>query len=258
MSTRRAKRRKGSWRTKLAWTLRLGLIASCLVLVGLTLVPSVLGYQRYVITGTSMTGTIDKGSIAYDRVVPVSKLRVGDVITYNPPPGSTATGSLVTHRLISMTKGDDGRVVYQTKGDHNAVPDPWVFHLDDPRQAVVAFRIPDAGYVLAALSIRWVRMTIVGVLAGLIVLRVGVALWAEAGAGRRDDGVAADADTLPADIEDADAPDADTVALEAARAAALLARIATNAAATSSREFEQLQAATETQRPPAEGDRAAS
>ena len=249
MPIRRSHRRpRATWRTKVAWTLRLGLIGICLLLVGLTLVPSLLGYQRYVITGISMTGTIDKGSIVYDKVVPVSQLHVGDVITYNPPPGSTATGHLVTHRIVSMAKGDDGRTIYRTKGDHNGVADTWVFHLDDPTQARVAFHIPDAGYLLAALSVRAIRMTIVGVLAALIVLRVAVALWAEAGADERArrraakratrEAAAAAATEAAGSVKAAQTSESSAAAdVDVAAAAALAARVASQAAASSSRDL---------------------
>ena len=78
------------------------------------LVPSLLGYQRYVITGTSMTGTIDLGSVAFERVVPVADLEVGDVITYQPP-AESGLDHLVTHRIVAI-KGD----TFRTQGD--AVP----------------------------------------------------------------------------------------------------------------------------------------
>ncbi len=39
-----------------------------------------------------MTGTYDRGSIVYDRPVPVSSLKVGDPITYDPPSGFTDRG----------------------------------------------------------------------------------------------------------------------------------------------------------------------
>ena len=59
------------------------------------ILPGLFGYQRYVITSGSMTGTYDRGSVVFADVVPVSDLRVGDVITYTPPPGSGPDG-LVT------------------------------------------------------------------------------------------------------------------------------------------------------------------
>src|SRR5919206_2162172 len=72
---------------RLGAALATALCAACLGLAGLMLLPGVLGYQRYVITSGSMTGTYDRGSVVFDRVVPVSTLRRGGGITHRPPPG---------------------------------------------------------------------------------------------------------------------------------------------------------------------------
>src|SRR5919199_902688 len=50
--------------------------------------------HRYEFTSGSMTGTYDRGSIVFDKVVPVDQLQVGDVITYTPPPGSGPQGRI--------------------------------------------------------------------------------------------------------------------------------------------------------------------
>ena len=69
--------------------------ALCLLVMVLALaflLPAAFGLQRYVITGGSMDGTIDLGSVVFEEVVPVADLEVGDVITYQsrpPTPGST-------------------------------------------------------------------------------------------------------------------------------------------------------------------------
>ena len=104
------------------------------------LVPAVLGMQRYVVTGGSMTGTYDRGSIVFDRVVPTAQLRAGDVITYRPPPSSGLTG-LITHRIHAIRQSHGVRT-FRTKGDANATPDPWTFTLPASRQARVAFSVP--------------------------------------------------------------------------------------------------------------------
>ena len=62
------------------------LIAAGIVFGALLIVPSVMGWERYVIVSGSMTGTYDRGSLVFDEVVPVKSLKVGDVITYTPPP----------------------------------------------------------------------------------------------------------------------------------------------------------------------------
>jgi signal peptidase len=132
------------------------------------LLPRAAGWQLYVITGTSMTGTIPRGSLVWADVVVTDGLRVGDVITYRPPPGSGPAG-LVTHRIVSMRRGDDGRPVFRTKGDHNAAADPWLFTLG-ARQARIRGHLPHAGRLVAALSQRPVRMLLIGLPALLIAL----------------------------------------------------------------------------------------
>ena len=156
------------------------LTAVAVALAAAVLVPALLGYQRYVITSGSMTGTYDRGSIVYDRVVPTRSLNVGDVITYAPPAGAGPAG-LVTHRIAAITPQSGGARVFRTKGDANPVKDPWTFTLSRPTQARVAFHLPYVGYVLAALADRTLRMALIGVPALLVALSVLAGLWREAG-----------------------------------------------------------------------------
>jgi signal peptidase len=132
-----------------------------LAIAALMLAPSLLGYERYVITGGSMGSAVPRGSIAYERVVPAARIRVGDTITYRPP-GAVA-GRLVTHRVVWIGRDPRGRRLLRTRGDANPARDPWTFWLSGRTQARVAFHVPLAGYALAALSLRWVRMLVIGV-----------------------------------------------------------------------------------------------
>ena len=153
-------------------------IAFCLAFAAVMLVPAALGFDRYVITGGSMTGAIDRGSIVFAKAVPVSELRVGDVITYTPPAGSGPEG-LVTHRIVWRGRDRQGAPSFRTKGDHNRAADPWRFTLRQPEQARAVFHIPYAGYVLAALGERRLRMLLIGLPALLIGVAVAVRLWRE-------------------------------------------------------------------------------
>jgi signal peptidase I len=156
------------------------LTAAAVALAAAVLVPALFGLQRYVITSGSMTGTYDRGSLVYDRVVPTASLRVGDVITYDPPAGVGPRG-LITHRIVSIAARPGGARVFRTKGDANASADPWTFTLQSLRQARAAFHVPYLGYALAALADRRVRMLIVGIPALLVALSVLAGLWREAG-----------------------------------------------------------------------------
>ena len=151
---------------------------AALALGALMLVPPLAGYERYVVTGDSMGGTIGRGSIVYARAVPVESLRVGDVITYAPPGES----SKVTHRIVWIGRGASGARAFRTKGDANAAADPSRFELTGPTQARVVAHVPWAGYAVAALSVRWVRALVIGVPAALVAVALLAGAWREAAA----------------------------------------------------------------------------
>ncbi|GAA1789175.1 hypothetical protein GCM10009795_038670 [Nocardioides hankookensis] len=111
----------------------------------LVLLPVGLGLERYVMTGSSMDGSIGRGSIAFERVVPVSDLRVGDVITYPHPDGSDQD-ALVTHRVVAIDRG-----AIRTQGDALDTPDPWVLHPDGPTISRVEFAVPWVGWAYLVL-----------------------------------------------------------------------------------------------------------
>lgn len=159
-------------------------ISLCALVLGFTLVvilvPALLGLQRYVITGGSMTGSIPKGAVIYSKLTPVEQLREGDVITFEPPGRSEP----VTHRIMTIRRVKDGRLVFQTKGDFNESMDPWKMTLNEPIQARYVFHLPWVGYVLAALAVRELRMLFVGVPAILIALTLLWSIWRRPVGGR--------------------------------------------------------------------------
>jgi signal peptidase I len=157
-----------------------GLTVLCLALAATLLLPAALGYQRYVIVSGSMSGTYDKGSIVFDEEVPVEDLKVGDVITYEPPSG-TFSQDLVTHRIAWIGTDKEGERSFRTKGDANPSADPWTFNLDRTDQARVAFSVPYVGYLLAGLSIPAVRMLAIGLPAVLVALLILAGIWRDAG-----------------------------------------------------------------------------
>lgn len=162
MKAHRLRRTSGK---ALGMLVNLAAIATVL-LAGIFLLPGLAGYERYVITGASMSGTFERGSLAFAETVPVEELAVGDIITYLPPPDSGIT-ELVTHRIVDIdTSGEDP--VFQTRGDANSSDDPWVFGLDDPTQARVEATVPGLGWVFLALADREIRMLIIGIPAGVV------------------------------------------------------------------------------------------
>lgn len=137
-------------------------------LAALFLLPGLLGFEKYVITGGSMSGTFERGSLVIERVVPVSELKVGDIITYMPPPES-GLSELVTHRISSIEATEQGPL-FRTKGDANADVDSWTFLLEAPTQARLEVAVPHVGWAMIALADRDIRMVLIGVPAAAIAL----------------------------------------------------------------------------------------
>ena len=151
-------------------------LALALAVGTVTIVPTLLGFQRYVISGKSMTGSLSLGDVVLAKPVPVADLEVGDVITYVPP-ASTGVHHLVTHRIAEITEDPRGRPVFRTKGDGNDDVDPWTFQLDQPTQVRVAHAVPKVGFVFMALAERNVRMALIGGPALAIALATLLDLW---------------------------------------------------------------------------------
>jgi signal peptidase len=170
----------GKWRARVRRAGRFAsgaAIAFAALVALLVLAPAVIGWQRYAIVSGSMTGTYDKGSLVLDDVVPVGRLKVGDVITYLPPTGD----HLITHRIAWIGRDQAGARIFRTKGDANPVADPWTFKLDRPEQAHVRLGVPYAGYALTALGRRDVRMALIGFPAALIAALHLAGLWRRLG-----------------------------------------------------------------------------
>lgn len=163
----------------------------CFALAGVMLVPAALGYHRYIILTGSMTGTYDTGSLIFDKEVPTSTLKVGDPITYAPPPGASPNQKLVTHRISKIMPGPNGQRAYVTKGDANPREDPWKFTLPQPTQDKVVFHIPYVGYVFMFLSVREYRTALIGIPALLMGGWLVLGMWRDGGREirRRQEGV---------------------------------------------------------------------
>lgn len=152
--------------SRLATNLALGLVI--LVAAGFV-IPGLMGFERYVIVGGSMSGTFERGSVAFERLTPVEDLAVGDVITYQPPAESGLT-TLVTHRIVGVKTNRKGEHLFRTKGDANAQADPWTFSLPEGQQPTVAFTVPLVGHALMAIADRETRMLLIGLPAAVVCL----------------------------------------------------------------------------------------
>lgn len=128
------------WAVRLA---RLLVIIGTLALLGTLLaaaaVPRILGYQTYVIYGSSMEPTIKLGSLIVTKPAKVDDLQVGDIIAFRS--GNETT---VTHRITGIRE-EDGHRFFLTKGDASNGADPLETHLEGGVNRL-AYHAPYLGY----------------------------------------------------------------------------------------------------------------
>jgi signal peptidase len=121
------------------------LVMAVLACVALTSLGPPLGHPALVIEGGSMAPKIPLGSLVILNVGVPADPRVGDVVAFRTPSGTT-----ITHRVTSLAR--IGTTAYVgTKGDANPVADPVV----TPLAAVVgevAWTVPGAGYLVTLLG----------------------------------------------------------------------------------------------------------
>ena len=172
-------------RRRLLSTLTTVVMLLAFALAGIMVLPTLLGYERYVIVTGSMEPTLPVGTIVYDEVVPVENLEVGDIITFVPPP-EFGIADPVTHRIVRIVVADEDSSapderVFRTQGDNNKDPDPWKMVLDGPEQPRVAHHLPQVGYVYMALQVGWVQLLVIGLPAVGVIVYIVVTLWRVSG-----------------------------------------------------------------------------
>ena len=91
----------------------------------------------------SMRPAFPVGGVVVAERVPVSSIRVGDVVLFSPP---WAAGETYVHRIIGVRR-TKGATTIRTKGDANPVPDPAPIRLTGQSIYEARFVVPVLGYV---------------------------------------------------------------------------------------------------------------
>lgn len=84
---------------------------------------AVAGIRIFNVATGSMVPVYNVGDTVLTIAQDPSKLKVGDDVTYLGTEG-TFKDRIVTHRIISIQRGEDGIYIFQTQGTANDVPDP--------------------------------------------------------------------------------------------------------------------------------------
>lgn len=105
----------------LAWAV---ILAAVLVVAVAVLIPRIGGATPYTVLTGSMRPHYPPGTLVVAKPVQATKLRIGDVVTYQLHSGEP---TVVTHRIVAIRQGAQGDLQFQTKGDANNVADEaWV------------------------------------------------------------------------------------------------------------------------------------
>ena len=132
----------------------LGVVA---VAIGILVFVANLHFQT--VTSGSMRPTVSPGDLAVTQAVPVSSLKVGDVIVFFPPVDSTEP---VMHRIVSLGNG-----VITTRGDANNVDDPWQVTLTGTTAYRMVAVVPFLGWLT---ELQRPALVVAGLLVGLAIL----------------------------------------------------------------------------------------
>jgi signal peptidase I len=137
--------------------LAVALLSTCLGLLAIRM----LGMGTFVVTGSSMEPTIEKGALALIEPVSPSVVSRGDIITFEH------YGQMTTHRVIAIGPSNAANPTFTTKGDANPVADPEPVHF--PGQVgIYRASVPVLGYVIVYAQAYWrMALTVIAALAFL-------------------------------------------------------------------------------------------
>ena len=127
------------------------------VAIGILVFVANLHFQT--VTSGSMRPTVSPGDLAVTQAVPVSSLKVGDIIVFFPPGDTTEP---VMHRIVSLGNG-----VITTRGDANNVDDPWQVTLTGTTAYRMVAVVPFLGWLT---ELQRPALVVAGLLVGLAIL----------------------------------------------------------------------------------------
>lgn len=104
------------------------------------------GVFPLIVLTDSMNPVFGSGDLVVYRTADAASVAKGDIIAFEDPASGGATKSVVTHRVVKVTKDADGGVAWVTKGDANNTRDAQPV----PAQNLIGalwFVVPGAGNI---------------------------------------------------------------------------------------------------------------
>ncbi len=127
----------------------------------------------------SMRPGLSVGGVVISQRVPIDSLHVRDVIVFRDP---FKPSEQIVHRIVKITKGPDGKLLFNTQGDANTVRDPWTLSIQGDSIYRARWSVPLIGY--AAIAYQNHRgFFLLG--AGIVLILIALATFLEARQGKR-------------------------------------------------------------------------
>ena len=96
----------------------------------------------FIVISDSMVPAIQAGDVVVLESVQPQEIAVGDVIAFKPPVKTVA--ETLVHRVTRVNFGEEGALMYVTKGDANQLEDSFKVEYDDVVGRVL-FKVPYIG-----------------------------------------------------------------------------------------------------------------
>jgi signal peptidase I len=95
----------------------------------------------------SMRPGLSVGGVVVSQRVTVESLHVRDVIIFRDP---YKPSEQIVHRIVKISKGPGGKLLFNTQGDANNVRDPWTLSIEGDSIYRARWSVPLVGYVAIA------------------------------------------------------------------------------------------------------------
>ncbi|MCR6033747.1 signal peptidase I [Nocardioides sp. zg-579] len=151
----------------LNWVLILALLG---VLTAAVLVPRIAGGTPFTVLTGSMEPGLPPGTLIVTRPTPAEDIRIGEVVTFQIESGKP---QVVTHRVIAVRPGPEGRPEFLTQGDANETPDEGWRPAESVR-GVLWYSLPKLGYANNVLTGDQRQLAVHGVATALILYALGL------------------------------------------------------------------------------------
>lgn len=86
---------------------------------------SFFNYRMFTVVSGSMEPIYSVGDVLISKEVNPSKIKVGDAVTYKGEAGDFK-GKVITHQVVGISKNNEGKYLFRTKGTANIIEDPVV------------------------------------------------------------------------------------------------------------------------------------